>query len=362
MGRGERRRRNLPVTRCEDLQPRHREILRLLAANYTSDQIARVVGLSVHTVNHYLSRDHPSSIFALIGVDNRISAAIWYTRNCGDIQEPEPVFSLPRILLTGLFVCIILFIFVPLGFLKDVRSFPYIYSNIFAVLPATAGIYGLRRYYRLPVDRNPFRRMLWWFSSGLILWAIGQLLWVVWIYRFGEPIPYPGPSDVGYLLCAIFWVIGLYILQKEVIRDANRNLFIAGSISAILLATSVIFTFWARNGRIDLERDPWKLFFDIAYPTIDMIALAILISIVLAPSFRTIGSQIQWMVYMATGGIFALYVADALFSATTSLPENHRWHFYNGAAADITFTIAFWLLGLAITWIPQWYRSRTPEA
>lgn len=381
MGRGGSRR-NLPVTRCEDLLPREREILRLLAEGKTSAEIARELNLSLHTINHVFNRDHPSSIYPIIGVDSRIAAALWYDRNCKDpqehtsLREPEPYpqeqesgspelephfFSFFRGVLTATFICVLLFIFVPLPWTKNVKSFPYLFSNIFAVLPAIAGGYGLIQYRRL-THNNGFRRIIWWLSVGLILWAVGQILWVLWIVMYGDDIPFPSPADIGYLSSAIFLVIGLYILRHEVARETHQNQYIAWSVSSILLIISVIVTLWARHGKTDLEADPLKLILQLAYPTVDVVAFGILISILLAPSFQWLDSEIKWMVCMATIGIIVLYIADTSFSVTTSFPEDNPWTFYNGAPPDVAFTTAFWILGLALTWIPDWYRSETTEA
>jgi hypothetical protein len=68
------------------------------------------------------------------------------------------------------------------------------------------------------------------------------------------------------------------------------------------------------------------------------------------------------MVYITTIGMVMLYIADTSFSATTSLPEGHPWAFENGSPPDIVFTTAFWILGIALTWVPDWYRSRGTAA
>jgi DNA-binding CsgD family transcriptional regulator len=138
VGRGRRR----PVTRCEDLEARDREVLRLLASGNTNQEIAREIGVTEPVVNNMLRSRHSTSILQKIGVDSRADAIVWYTRNCGQDQE-ESLFSLYRGILTAFYISVIIFLFLPLYLYTDVNSLPYIYSDLNLVVPAIAGIYGL---------------------------------------------------------------------------------------------------------------------------------------------------------------------------------------------------------------------------
>lgn len=351
---------NTPVTQCEDLPERDREILRLLTQGNTNQEIAREVGLSPSTISNMLRSDHASSIFQKIGVDNRAAAIVWYTRHC---NPPQAVSSLPvfAAILTTVYVCVIIFLFLPLNLYADVTSLPYIYSDLNAVVPAVAGIYGLVRVRRMAGNTNLYKKVTWWLSLALLLWAVGQGLWIIWIFVYRQLVPYPSPADIGYFLCAVFFVRGAYLLQKGLLTDSSQQRFIKWFISFVLIALTVAFTFWARNGRIDLKGDPLKLFLDICYASLDAIGVGMLVYIIRSAMFRNIGVQTQRMVYAIAIGTVILYLADASFAATTSLPTDHPWAYYNGSWPDRIFTTAFWIIGVGITFIPQWYRSRTAQ-
>jgi DNA-binding NarL/FixJ family response regulator len=57
------------------LSPRERDVLLLIAKGLNNKQIARELGLSVHTTKHHVSR-----LFDRIDVVSRLQAAIWYTQ------------------------------------------------------------------------------------------------------------------------------------------------------------------------------------------------------------------------------------------------------------------------------------------
>ena len=54
------------------LQPRERDVLRLLVGANTNKDIARDLGMSVQVVKNYLKR-----IYDVLGVNNRLEAAMW---------------------------------------------------------------------------------------------------------------------------------------------------------------------------------------------------------------------------------------------------------------------------------------------
>jgi DNA-binding NarL/FixJ family response regulator len=64
-----RRRTGGPEPKTARLSRRHRELLTLAAQGWTNERIARILGRSIHTVNHHFTR-----IFTELGVDNRTEA------------------------------------------------------------------------------------------------------------------------------------------------------------------------------------------------------------------------------------------------------------------------------------------------
>jgi DNA-binding NarL/FixJ family response regulator len=70
-----------PVIR---LSPREREVLALVGRSMANKQIARALGITEHTV-----KVHLTSIFRRLGVNDRISAALWAKENLPTPQPPR---------------------------------------------------------------------------------------------------------------------------------------------------------------------------------------------------------------------------------------------------------------------------------
>ncbi|MGN6723535.1 MAG: response regulator transcription factor [Marmoricola sp.] len=70
------------------LSPREREVARLLAAGHSRAEIARVLGLSTHTVDGYIKTS-----YAKVGVQSRaeLSARLFYDHNIPRIEAEVPV-------------------------------------------------------------------------------------------------------------------------------------------------------------------------------------------------------------------------------------------------------------------------------
>ncbi len=72
------------VTRCEDLTPREREVLRMLSEDFTREQIATKLDVSISTINHMLSNSQEDnrSIYHKINVTSQKGAINWYNLHC----------------------------------------------------------------------------------------------------------------------------------------------------------------------------------------------------------------------------------------------------------------------------------------
>lgn len=69
------------------LTPRQRDVLLLIVKGQTNKQIARELGLSPHTIKRHVVR-----IYDRIGVNSRVEAAVWYTKEgVGNERDHELV-------------------------------------------------------------------------------------------------------------------------------------------------------------------------------------------------------------------------------------------------------------------------------
>lgn len=351
------------ITRFEDLDTNTRRILQLVAEGKSNREIARLTDYAEDTINHMLSKKDARSIYKRIGVSNRTMAIRYYERHVNQLSGTYNFPSLFSIILfgtilTAVYIGIILFLFIPLRFLDDVKNLPHIYSNIFAVIPAAAGIFGLKWYYDIGQSPGSYPEVLLWLSGGLIFWAIGQILWVICILITNNFVPYPSPADIGYAAHAVYLIVGFYFLWRAPQRFTGNNILRATVTAMVFISVSLLLTYIARGGNLHRGDDPWKLILDITYPTADAAALGMVIGLIGTSLLQEGAIRAKQTIYVLACGLLVLYIADAGFSVTTSLPVNHSWAYYNGNWVDVMFTTAFWILGIGTPLIPIWI-SRT---
>lgn len=72
-----------PISHPDELTPRQREILDLIATGATDRQIALALFISTQTV-----KNHCTAIYLRLPIDRsrspRVLAALWYSRHCGE--------------------------------------------------------------------------------------------------------------------------------------------------------------------------------------------------------------------------------------------------------------------------------------
>jgi hypothetical protein len=174
-------------------------------------------------------------------------------------------------------------------------------------------------------------------------------------------VPYPSPADYSYIVDPICFLVGIYLLKKG-LGISNERIWLGVMISSTLIILSLAGTFIVgRNWQLNLEGDPIKIYFDIAYPTFDAVGIGMLVYIIRGSIFASFGKQMQWMLYWIATGLLVQYFADAIFSITTSLPDGHSWAYHDGGLDDMIFVTAFWVLGMGVSLIPQFYKSKATE-
>ena len=181
------------------------------------------------------------------------------------------------------------------------------YSNsyfglTYAFLPVVAGLFGFASAYRWGGVKSSMGRALFYLSSGLITWGMGQIMWSYYVLVLQIEIPYPSLADLSFMCSWPLWGIGIYHLSKAAgikfqISKKSSQLQIY-----ILPLLMTIFSYYlivhvARNGVLISSDNGIVVFFDLLYPFMD-----------------------------------ALLVAE----------------YYNGAIADMLFTCSLYIMGTAV--------------
>ena len=80
--------------------------------------------------------------------------------------------------------------------------------------PLLGGIFGINTARHWSGLKSMVGRGIFFISLGLLAWALGQIIWVIYNFTTTTEVPYPSFADVGYLLAIPFWATGVFYLSK----------------------------------------------------------------------------------------------------------------------------------------------------
>ena len=231
---------------------------------------------------------------------------------------------------------------------KNHTQYGYIFAFAYGLIPLMGGGFGLRIAKKWGFFKSSMGKAVFFLSTSLISWGIGELIWSFYNFFLNANVPYPSWADAGFILTYPLWGIGMIYLghasgAKFGLRKLGGKLFLI-IVPIIILAFSwYLLVVIARGGSVTSGGGPLKVFFDIAYPVGDIIILTIAF-LIYGLSFKYLGGRYKWPIIITLFGFFLEYFADFGFSYTTTINT-----FYNGCWVDLTFTTALFILSFGLT-------------
>lgn len=224
----------------------------------------------------------------------------------------------------------------------------YFYSFSFSLLPLVGGLTGMLSAGQWGFLRSAIGRAVFFISAGLLSWGGGSMIWSYYNFFSNEPAPYPSLADIGFLLALPLWAIGMVSLSKGsgarfALRSAVGKIFAATGSVAILALSYYLLISVARRGAVFTDTsDILKAFLDVTYPTGDVVILLLALGI-FGLSFQYLGGAYKPSMLALLGGFAVMYLADFIFSYTTT-----KETFYNGNFGDLVFTSALFLITFGV--------------
>lgn len=262
---------------------------------------------------------------------------------------------------------IILFISIYIEGVED--HFINRFSNIYLIIPLVGGVFGLMRLNRVrklyKVRRlilNTYLISVALFCFGLVLWSIGCMVWMFLIFRHEEnQVPYPSLADAFYLVCFLCWTAGIVYLYEHAGKNVLHEL--NSSVAKLIVAlwggiVTFVYTRYVSLNAASSIKDLVTFGLDLIFPTIDLLNLGLLITLLPSPGNETLQIRGRPLRIIAIGYFF-LCLASSTFTLCSSLPKSSPLHYYNGGFTDVMFAAGFTILSVGISFIPLGQISRT---
>ena len=170
---------------------------------------------------------------------------------------------------------------------------------VFGLIAMVAVLVGVHR-------RRPVRAGSWWLIAlGLALLSIGDITYSALAFG-GQEVGYPSLADLGYLSGYLAFILGSFGLMRGRVAGGDRT----PVIDAAILAAGAGSLFWIGIVQPNLQGvvDPVAAAVSLAYPTADLLLLALGLRVLLTPDARPRHLQL----YLA--GIAFYFISDVIYA------------------------------------------------
>jgi hypothetical protein len=229
-------------------------------------------------------------------------------------------------------------------------DYNYLYSFLFGLIPFVGGIVAMRLSTVWGGVKSAVGKAVLYIGLGVFLWGCGENIWSYYNFIADVAAPYPSLADLGFAPSIFFYGLGTFYLAKATgaklaFRNPYTKWIVLLSFAAIVWFSYYILVIVARGGVLIPEGETMlKAFLDVVYPLGDLLA-AVLAIIISGLSFPYLGGRYRIDVYAILTGLAVMFVADSIFSYTTTIGT-----YYNANIGDLmlslgTFLLTFGVLG-----------------
>ena len=224
----------------------------------------------------------------------------------------------------------------------------YLYSFLFGLTPFFGGIVAMY-YSRLWGGwKSAVGKAVFFIGLGIFLWGCGENIWSYYNFFLGVPAPYPSLADLGFAPSIFFYGLGAIYLSKATgakfgLRNHWAKLFVGLAPILIFAFSYYILVVVARGGILIPDGESnLKALLDILYPLGDFVGLTVSV-IVSGLSFKYLGGHYLLDIVSILAGLGVMFVADTIFSYTTTVGT-----YYNADFGDLILTLGTFLLTFGV--------------
>ncbi len=231
-------------------------------------------------------------------------------------------------------------------------TYSYLFSFLFGLTPLVGGIVAMYQSRVWGGTKSAVGKAVFFIGLGIFFWGMGESVWSYYNFFLKVAAPYPSFADLGFAPSIFFYGLGALYLSRATgakygLRDKAAKFFVTLAPLVILLLSYYLLVTVARGGVLVPDGEtPLKIFLDLVYPLGDFVGLTIAV-VVSGLSFRYLGGRYLPSIIFILFGLATMFLADTVFSYTTTVGT-----YYNGDFGDLllafgTFFLTFGVLGFA---------------
>jgi hypothetical protein len=226
----------------------------------------------------------------------------------------------------------------------------YLYSFLFGLIPLFAGIVGLVRFKVWGGLKSAIGKAVFFISLGIFCWGAGETIWSYYNFVLNVAAPYPSLADIFFAPSIFFYGLGAFFLSKATgakfgLRNKAARWFVIAAPFIIAIFSYYLLVLVARAGvLVPADETALKTVLDIVYPLGDFVGLTIAV-IVSGLSFKYLGGKYIYDIYAILLGLGVMFIADTVFSYTTTVGTYYNADFGDLILSTGTFLLSFGLLG-----------------
>lgn len=201
-------------------------------------------------------------------------------------------------------------------------------SATFAVIPFAAGVLIIVAALRLEQEG----RLAWsMIGAGVVLWGLGEIVWVTYAWFIRTEVPYPGIADIFYVAAYPVMFVGVLVLPHIRPRRWERIRLTMDAIAGTIAVTAVAWVFYLDDlVYIDPEVGVLEQFINVGYPLGDLL---LLVALMILTTRRSI-YQFDGRLVTLAAGLIITTVADVAYVVDLD-------NYFEGNAIDGVWMLAY---------------------
>ena len=197
------------------------------------------------------------------------------------------------------------------------------------IVSVVAMLVGVRR--NRPASKRPWILL----ALGISAWVIGDAIWNSYELVLHRVAPWPSTADYIYLVGPVLMALGLTGMLRR--RGTPRD--VEGALDALIIAAgagALSWAFFMAPYAADTSLNGVTQAVAVAYPLTDVLLLAVVVRLLLAPGSHSTSHRLLAAAVMCT------LAGDIVFSV-----QSLHGTYYTGHIVDISWLAFYWLIAAA---------------